>query len=935
MKHSRSALCTVVIAVFVLARAAFGVNYYIDAVNGNDSRTISQAQSSSTPWKTLDKLRTTGVATKGDGDAVETGTTVYISGTFQGNSTGTVINKLKIDPVDNLTIKQWPGMPQAVIRGDIPGATWAGAAGVYTTTLPDADNTTGETDGISDYVASVVYNWDASIDARGRHYGHLQRAASAVACVAGSYLYFYEPTTKLLTVGIGASDSTSLLAWCRGNCMGVEIGTPQYASYPAHNSTPYSAGTLGNYSEPTLNFTLDGVHVYLWCDSGHGNRGASITISTGYCVRIADGVNCVVKNCVTMDSGYHAIMMVGDACYGNLIEDCVLWGGAPNSLSGNSSSGFYSGFLGGEVYANVNKCVARRVTAHKYWHLDVQGCPMILDAERTSMFTKGCDGFIHHTNNRGSTAAGTGGLIDTSYTGDTVTVSGGKFRITTTTSANMRTGERVYIVDSYGLTPSLPAGEYTVTNINSTTIELDGFAASSATNGRCHWYSLSNRVLDVQYEDCKVVESGAYRTYYCTNASWTDATRVITQTGMFRGAWPGQVFILTSATGSTLGEYIVTNATVDSITISKDINAAGGDIASGVTGFLKYERDFGCYGNAFVAGSRCRAPYDETDWKTYPVRFVRCEVVGGSKNSGANTDQAAYYQGRFDMSRAGIAGRLSVGGVFGANSADSNDPATPNRMCFESCEIVYDIASYGDGTPAVAGVVGDVYESRAMFQGSYGVANVGVGGTAERWSGNKLFFYKCSIYDKTNRATGINAMFNGTGYPRSGFVTDDEPWPLTVRQTIMGWKVLRSSGLNYLTYGYQPVWAAGGGTQSRVKGAQFYDNAYFNVSTSSYNPNGGVTEGSSAGQVNTEADWTTDIDTTGVYLGQDASTALKNPFADLEGNTLALSGRLRQLQVYTNPVDGFGFNQRKYDGHYGAWQYGPTEEAYRRILWRR
>lgn len=936
--RSRLFTCYVLLVLCAMASLcgwAHAVDYYIDAVGGNDSRTTTEAQSPSTPWKTLDKLYTSGVATYGNGNAVNTGTTVYLANTFQGNSTGTVINKLKLRPCDNLTVTQWPGMPQAVVRGDIPGATWAGAAGVYTTTLPQADNTWGETDGIADYVASVVYNWDASIDWQGRHYGHLQRAANAAACVAGSYLYFYDADgvdnipgngdDRLLTVGIGASDSTALLAWCRGNVHGGEFGAETYASWPAHNST--GSPTLGNYTQPVTNFKINGIHFYLWCDSGFGNRGSTISIAYG--VRIADAVNCKATNIVTIDPGYHGIGAVGDACYGVVFEDCIVWGGAPNSSSGNSSYVFYTGFLGLNNIANVDQCVARRCIAYKYWHLDIQACPLILDASRTSMFNKGCDGFINHTNNRGSTAAGTGGLVGTA-TGDTVTVTASKFRITTTTNANMRTGEKIYVIDSSGLTPSLPAGEYTVTNINTTTIEIDGFTASNATNGRCHWYSLSNRVLSAQFEDCKVIESGAARVYFCTNASWTDASLTITQTGMFRGAWPGQVFILTSATGGTLGEYVVTNATVDSITLSKDINGGGGDIASGVTGFLKYERQFGCYGNSFVAGSRCAAPSDETNWTTYPVRFIRCDVVNGSKNSGANTDQASYYQCRFDMTRAGIANRTSVGGVIGANSADSNDPATPNRMCFDACEIVYDLTSYGNGTPLVAGVVTDVLETRAMFQGSYSGTNIGTGGTAERWSGNKLFFYNCSIYDKSNRTAGINAVFNGTGYPRSGFVTDDEPHPLVLNQCIVGWKVYRGSNLNYLTYGYQAVWASGGGTQSRPKGAQFTDNVYFNVSTGSYNPFSSVTEGSAAGQINTEADWQTDIDTTGVYLGQDATTSLKNPFADVQGETLQLSGRLLELRKYVAfPID-FGFNDRRYSGHYGAWQYGLPRAEWER-----
>lgn len=875
--------------LLLLCPQAFAVDYYVDAVGGNDSNAGTSAGAA---WKTLDKVRSSGVVTYGTGVA---GNRVFLSGTFQGNAAGTVINKLKLRPVDNCTIAQWAGMPKAIIRGDIT-PTWSAGSAAYRwfTTLPQADPTLGETDGISDYVASVVYNWDASVDSLGRNYGHLQRAANAAAVTGGAdgaYLYFYEPTTRRLDICLATGDDQTKAAWCRGNVDGIEIGTPTYESFPAHDSA-LAAGTLGNFSRPVYNFTLDGITVMLFCDSGKGGRASVVSI--GYTIRIADGVYCIVRNCTTRDSGYHALMFVGDACYGNLAEDCVFWGGAPNATSGNSFGLFYSGPGAGlfPIYANIDKCVGRRLTGYKYWHLGVDGNPMALDAARASMAAGGCDGFICHTNARGLEEGN--GTASTAANGDGVTVVGSKFRITHTSSKTMYTGERVTIVDSTGCTPALPAGTYTVTNVSTTVFEIDGFAASSATAAAgAHWYSESNQVLDAQFEDCTIYESG-------------------------------------KISDSTL-----------------------------------------CMGSAFLGGSRSRAPYNEYDWSTYPTRYLRCKVFNGSKNLGALSDAAGFKQCRLQMDRAGLYAEASASPTSGVMGSTSGEITTFNRMLFEACEITANMAS---GTNA-----------HAIFQ---------------LHANNKLYFLNSTIYSTGIRSTGEDRLFVAS--------SGDTAKGVWMRGNVLGFRNFRGSNLNYLFSGPNGAWWRQYGSGITVKG-DLRNNKYFNISTGSFTPFAGD------GTPNTQARFQAQVDPSGVFLGQDASTAYVNPLVDMSGKSVLqtvkqIGGTLQttssnngrgqastvsaaaaavftctdtnrlvtgeQIVVtasnvaginvgdtltathitgslsFSVPVDttggggtvtwyvpiatsftpSFGINDRGFSNDHGSWQYGPTGEVYRRII---
>ena len=78
---------------YALPQAAYScsTNYYVNAATGNDSRTSTQAQSSSTPWLTIGKA-TTGSSVFGPGTCVNVAPGTYAEDVTMANSSGTAGN---------------------------------------------------------------------------------------------------------------------------------------------------------------------------------------------------------------------------------------------------------------------------------------------------------------------------------------------------------------------------------------------------------------------------------------------------------------------------------------------------------------------------------------------------------------------------------------------------------------------------------------------------------------------------------------------------------------------------------------------------------------------------------------------------------------------------------------------------------------------------
>src|SRR5882757_9311227 len=76
------------VALVCFLNSAFATNYYFSAVSGDDSRSSTQAQNSSTPWKTLKKLNSFFSSLKpGDFVLLKRGETFYGSITVDKSGT--------------------------------------------------------------------------------------------------------------------------------------------------------------------------------------------------------------------------------------------------------------------------------------------------------------------------------------------------------------------------------------------------------------------------------------------------------------------------------------------------------------------------------------------------------------------------------------------------------------------------------------------------------------------------------------------------------------------------------------------------------------------------------------------------------------------------------------------------------------------------------
>ena len=354
--------------------------YYFDAAaaGGGDG-------SASTPFNSLD----TAFATMISAAASEP------SGLYWAGAART---KLKAAyPGNPIFLKQWPGRHQATLRGDNVITGWAGAAGVYSVTLPaDAGNAVS-----GDYVSGVVLGWDKRVDAYGRHYGHLLRAANVGAVTSGSNSWFYEPSTRLLTVGVVAATYANAAAleadkisWCRGNCNGIELGTATFGD-------PYTSDANVNAFDGTIcnGVVIDGIHVMLFCDPGTDQTATRTAFrSIGYGIRLADAQNCVVRNCKTIDCGYHGFGAVGNISNSNTIEDCEAWGGNGDPTNGGSS--FVWGYCGaaGSGSKYIDNTRIRRCTANVYGLLGLDGNPV--------SGSNSYDAFLNHTDNVSGTDNG-------------------------------------------------------------------------------------------------------------------------------------------------------------------------------------------------------------------------------------------------------------------------------------------------------------------------------------------------------------------------------------------------------------------------------------------------------------------------------------------------------------------------------------------------
>ena len=217
---------------------------YIDGVEGNDANDGTAASpKQSVGTSVVDDFFSSN----------DTGSTVYVANTVRAGGDPLIITT----PTTNCAIRQWPGRPKAVIRGDTPiTGTWDDSA------APEYSIDIGAGLGALVY---VVEDWDTNLDSQGRHLGYMNAVPTSTLAANDT---FYDNVTGILTI----------------RC--ADDGNPNERSYS------YSLlEDAGRITEPS-GLTVEGVDFYLW-----GTFDDNAADPNGCGVHFVDGTGCRVKGC--------------------------------------------------------------------------------------------------------------------------------------------------------------------------------------------------------------------------------------------------------------------------------------------------------------------------------------------------------------------------------------------------------------------------------------------------------------------------------------------------------------------------------------------------------------------------------------------------------------------------------------------------------------
>ena len=309
--------------------------YYIHAQNGND---VSGDGSSGNPWATLDKIVTTAA----------TGNTYYLAGTFRPDKHTDLRDK-----GDNISLLQWDGQAPCIIRGDTVTTGWTANANTYSKVIGTSYGAAG--------IASVVVDWDTSVDSEGRHYGHLSRVADAATCGSTNDSFFYDNTgSGTLYIRIGAKLDPA------GFTVGRCIATVRAISMGSTTSTP-SQGLL-----------CRGLTFYLWSDS---------TAEYGYGLRYFTVQNSTMDSITCIDCGYHGTGWTnnnGTAALNNIESNTLIMG-----LGAGADSAMV-------MYADTGTMTNCRIYNSKAYVYPLLGRDGVTPAGRNGTSSFGAMGVICH-----------------------------------------------------------------------------------------------------------------------------------------------------------------------------------------------------------------------------------------------------------------------------------------------------------------------------------------------------------------------------------------------------------------------------------------------------------------------------------------------------------------------------------------------------------
>lgn len=342
--------------------------YYWDASGGNDS---NDGLSASAPFKTFG-----GVAPAAALAGLSSGDLVYLSGTFRPVNTADLntFTLFALSSRTGVTIRQWPGMPQAVIRADavVAGSFVDSGAGYWTTTIEASLNNSGNTP-----VATVGYDANTWTGTNGDTlYRGIMRSVAAGSVAATNYSFNYNNTTGELRVRMDGSlnPNSFVVTLVRG----------------------------GSYK----NFDLSGcTNCYVYDLVGH--LAGLLSTSSGYVFSLTNCTNCHYVNCKAHNGGFHPFGAIGSG--GSTTNDYNFFIRCTGAGGGTNSTIFVHYCDEDVQYSGYRDCVA-----HVHYHLDYEGASCYSSPT-------GCTGFHMHTaaaivNNGGTNERSGNEIVDIEIT---------------------------------------------------------------------------------------------------------------------------------------------------------------------------------------------------------------------------------------------------------------------------------------------------------------------------------------------------------------------------------------------------------------------------------------------------------------------------------------------------------------------------------------
>lgn len=297
---------------------------------GSDS---NNGTSTSTPFLTLTHLQS----------VIQTGDTAYLAGRFY-TPDGT-LTAFSVTNKNNITIAQWEGQAQAMIRGDnkISGDWTDNGDGTFSKTIST---------GLS--LVAVTAFWDDFSQLQdNRRWGHLRLVANNAATAGETSTYYYTSGTGELRVhlifGAEPNSSTSAISYSVANRRGLTF----LISAVDGSNTP--------------NIHISGLHFALFC---HGS-GAATPQGCGIYIRSGNG--CIIEDCTFWDGGLHNISF-GDNVRNNTCRNNIHSGMASGAVSiVFNATGSTTGY--GAHYAFG--CVAENETFYAHSLLDNEGARIV------------------------------------------------------------------------------------------------------------------------------------------------------------------------------------------------------------------------------------------------------------------------------------------------------------------------------------------------------------------------------------------------------------------------------------------------------------------------------------------------------------------------------------------------------------------------------